>query len=124
MLTVGSPRAFERTASLTTALVSRPVPRPSCLGYALTPLVPRPGATATRQSIEGVLKHESVTAAEAVAVFEEPRRVSKYAANLEQLETGRKIRWGKGHPTRRGQGRDTLCGRAPFRFTGASISCS
>ncbi|GLC48552.1 hypothetical protein PLESTB_000110300 [Pleodorina starrii] len=43
------------------------------------------------QSIDGVLRHESVTAAEAVAVFEEPRRVSKYAAGLEQMHTGRKI---------------------------------
>ncbi|EFJ49271.1 hypothetical protein VOLCADRAFT_90020 [Volvox carteri f. nagariensis] len=43
------------------------------------------------QSIDGVQRHESVTAADAVAVFEEPRRVSKYAAGLEQLNTGRKI---------------------------------
>ncbi|GIL53163.1 hypothetical protein Vafri_8845 [Volvox africanus] len=43
------------------------------------------------QSIDGVLRHESVTAAEAVAVFVETRPVSKYAASLEQLHTGRKI---------------------------------
>ncbi|KAG2446804.1 hypothetical protein HYH02_008364 [Chlamydomonas schloesseri] len=43
------------------------------------------------QAIDAVVKHESVTQAEALAVFEEPRRVSKYAANLEQLNTGRKI---------------------------------
>ncbi|KXZ42745.1 hypothetical protein GPECTOR_121g446 [Gonium pectorale] len=36
-------------------------------------------------------KHESVSTAEAVAVLEEPRRISKYAAGLEQLSTGRKI---------------------------------
>ncbi|GIM06941.1 hypothetical protein Vretimale_11173 [Volvox reticuliferus] len=43
------------------------------------------------QSIDGVLRHESVTAVEAVAVFEETRPVSKYAGSLEQLHTGRKI---------------------------------
>ncbi|KAG2483306.1 hypothetical protein HYH03_017809 [Edaphochlamys debaryana] len=43
------------------------------------------------QSVDGVLRYESVTAAAAVAVFEEPRAVSKYAAGLEQLDTGRKI---------------------------------
>ncbi|GLI59780.1 hypothetical protein VaNZ11_001743 [Volvox africanus] len=43
------------------------------------------------QSIEGVLRHESATAAEAVAVFVEARPVSKYAASLEQLYTCRKI---------------------------------
>ena len=48
------------------------------------------------QAIDAVVKHESVTQAEALAVFEEPRRVSKYAAGLEQLNTGRKIRWGGG----------------------------
>jgi hypothetical protein len=35
--------------------------------------------------------HESVTAQETVAAWEEERRVSKYADGLEQLDTGRKI---------------------------------
>ncbi|KAG2435345.1 hypothetical protein HXX76_007418 [Chlamydomonas incerta] len=43
------------------------------------------------QAIDAVVKHESVTQAEALAVFEEPRPMSKYAADLEQLDTGRRI---------------------------------
>ena len=35
--------------------------------------------------------HESVTAQETVAAWEEERRVSKYADTIEQLDTGRKI---------------------------------
>ncbi len=44
------------------------------------------------QAVDAVLKHESVSETEAVALFEEPRRVSKYAGDLEQLEATRKIR--------------------------------
>ncbi|GBF95360.1 ubiquitin carboxyl-terminal hydrolase [Raphidocelis subcapitata] len=41
--------------------------------------------------VNAVMAHESVTAQETVAAWEEERRVSKYAAALEQLDTGRRI---------------------------------
>mmetsp|Transcript_62 Transcript_62/g.92 ORF Transcript_62/g.92 Transcript_62/m.92 type:complete len:885 (-) Transcript_62:589-3243(-) len=43
------------------------------------------------QAVNGVLAHDSASAQDTVAVWEEERRVSKYAEALPQLDTGRKI---------------------------------
>eukprot|EP00798_Chlamydomonas_sp_ICE-L_P030886 gene30886-35934_t len=43
------------------------------------------------QSVTAITAHESSSAQDTVALWEEERRVSKYADNVQQLDTGRKI---------------------------------